>query len=304
MKNKIIIITGPTGVGKTKLSIDIAKQFNGEIISADSCQVYKGFDIGSAKITKEEMQGVSHYLIDVNEPSQEYSAGDFAKQSKEIIKKIQKKNKLPIIVGGTGLYINALLFPFSTDAKRDDEYRNELQKNVALYGKQYVYDLLMKVDSETANVLNVNQTDRIIRALEIYKNTGIKKSELVKQTTSEYDYLLIVLDRDRQEVYDLINKRVDKMIDDGLVLEVKNLLMNGVSKNDPAMKAIGYKEIVSFLDNECSLSEAINYIKQKSRNYAKRQITYFKKMQNTVFINYNEYEKIINTIKKFLKEEK
>ena len=170
--NKLVIITGPTGVGKTKLSLELAKNYNGEIISADSCQVYKGFDIGSAKITENEKQGIEHHLIDNRDPMQEYSAGDFAKDAEIAIRSIQKKNKLPIIVGGTGLYINSLLFPLSTDAKRDDNYRKELEDIVLNEGKEKLYSMLQEIDGETAKVLNLNQVDRIIRALEIYKLTG------------------------------------------------------------------------------------------------------------------------------------
>ena len=299
---KVIIITGPTGVGKTKLSIQLAKELNGEIISADSCQVYKGFDIGSAKISKADMQNVKHYLIDINNPTEEYSAGDFAKHASKAIKEIASKGKLPIIVGGTGLYINSLLYPLSTDAKRDEKYREELENIVVNQGKEKLFSMLKEVDPESSEVLNINQVDRIIRALEIYKSTGKKKSELVKTSKSEYDYLLLVLNRERSEVYDLINKRVDQMINSGLIDEVKNLLESGVPENAPAMKAIGYKEVLSYIKDEISLIDCVNLIKQKSRNYAKRQLTYFKKMQNAEFVDYNDSEKINNMIVKFLKE--
>lgn len=302
MKNKLIIITGPTGVGKTKLSIELAKKYNGEIISADSCQVYKGFDIGSAKISKSEMQGVKHYLIDNREPTEEYCAGDFAEDANNAIQEIYKKGKLPIIVGGTGLYINSLLYPLTSEAKRDEQYRNELYELVKTKGKQKLFDLLQEVDPESAKTININQTDRIIRALEIFKLTGKRKSELVKSTDSKYDYLLIVLNRDRAEVYDMINNRVDNMIDVGLVDEVKSLLANNISEYAPAMKAIGYREIVAYLKNEIELKDAIEIIKQKSRNYAKRQLTYFKKMNNAKFIDYNDTSVIYNMIDEFLKE--
>jgi len=250
------------------------------------------------------MQGVKHHLIDINEPSEEYSAGDFAKNASDAIEQISASFKIPIIVGGTGLYINSLLFPLSTEAKRDEKYRAELENIVATQGKEKLYQMLENVDPDSAKVLNINQVDRIIRALEIFKQTGKKKSELIKTTKSKYDYLLLVLNRDRSEVYELINNRVDEMIKLGFVDEVKNLISHGVKEDDPAMKGIGYKEILSFIKGEMTLEESVELIKQKSRNYAKRQITYFKKMQGAQFVDYNDKNKIESLIHGFLKEKK
>ena len=302
MKKKILIITGPTGVGKTKLSVELAKMFDAEVISADSCQVYKGFDIGSAKVTEDEKQGVVHHLIDNRDPYDEYNAGEFARDAKKAIDEIISKGKLPIIVGGTGLYINSLLFPLTADGKRDEEYRRELEHIAELEGKEKLYSMLQEIDSESAKMLHVNQTDRIIRALEIYHTSGVKKSELKASDESQYDYLLVVLSRDREEVYDLINKRVDLMFENGLVGEVQSLLDLGISENAPAMKGIGYREVVEFIKGGLSLDETKELIKQKSRNYAKRQLTYFKKMKNANFVMYNDKKQIISMIQGFLKE--
>jgi len=301
-KQKVVIITGTTAVGKTKLSIEIAKLFNGEIISADSCQVYKGFDIGTAKISEKDKQGVEHYLIDIQNPNDEYNAGEFARQASLAIKKINSKGKLPIIVGGTGLYINSLLYPFSIECGRDEEYRKQLENIASTNGKEKLYEMLKMIDPDSAKVLHVNQIDRIIRALEIYHITGKTKSEQSIEVKSAYDYLLIVLERERSEVYNSINNRVDEMIKLGLVEEIYSLLNSGVSQGCPAMKSIGYKELLDYINGEIKLEEAIEIVKQKTRNYAKRQLTYFKKMKNAVFIDYNNKNEVILKIKEFLGE--
>jgi len=300
-KQKIVIITGFTGVGKTALGVELAKKYNGEIISADSIQVYRGFDIGSAKVTENEKQGIPHHLIDIIDANQTYSAGDFREHASEAINDIYSRGKLPIIVGGTGLYINSLLFPFDSDCKRDEKYREELEKIVQEKGKEFLHKMLEDVDRESAEALHINQVDRVIRALEIYKLTGKKKSELSRGQESNFDYLLIVLNRDREEVYNSINQRVDKMINDGLIKEIESLLSNGIRKDDPAMKGIGYKEIIMFLDGELDKDESIELLKKRTRNYAKRQLTYFKKMQNAVFVEYNDKEKIYSLVDEFLK---
>ena len=303
-KQKIIIITGPTSVGKTALSVRLAKELDGEIISADSIQVYRGFDIGSAKVTKEEMEGVPHHLIDIMDPNIEYSAGDFAEQAKVKIQEISEKGKIPIIVGGTGLYITALLFPFDSDCKRDEVYRKDLEEIAEKYGKRKLYEMLLEVDKESTKNIHENQQDRIIRALEIYHQTGKKKSELERDLKSSvYDYLLIVLDRDRSEVYNCIESRVDKMIESGLIEEVKALLDGGISPTAPAMKGIGYKEMLMFLLGEETKEKAIELLKQHTRNYAKRQLTFFKKINGANFVNYKDYEKIYSMIKDFLRED-
>lgn len=301
-KPKIIIITGVTSVGKTSTSVKLARLVGGEIISADSIQVYKGFDIGSAKVTSEEMQNIPHHLIDFQNPMEEYSAGTFAEMADNKIQEIINRKNTPIIVGGTGLYISALLFPFDTIAKRNEKYRASLQQILlSENGKEKLYNMLNDIDNITAKSLNINQTDRIIRALEIYHETGIKKSELCRENKSKYDYLLIVLCRDRGEVYKAIDSRVDDMVKNGLIDEVKNLVKMGFH-DAPAMKGIGYKEILAFLDGKIDKDTAINLIKQRTRNYAKRQITFFKKMPNVKLVQYNNFDEIKKLTDKFLGE--
>ncbi|MBQ9790874.1 MAG: tRNA (adenosine(37)-N6)-dimethylallyltransferase MiaA [Clostridia bacterium] len=301
-KQKLIIITGPTSVGKTALGVCLAKKIDGEVISADSIQVYRGFDIGSAKVTSEEMQGVPHHLIDIKDPSEEYSAGDFAEHAKMKIEEINDKGKIPIVVGGTGLYISALLFPFDSDCTRDDEFRLKLEKIAEKDGSAKLHEMLEEIDPESAKAIHPNQTVRIVRALEIFKLTGKKKSELERKTNqSVFDYLLIVLSRDRKEVYEGIEKRVEQMIKSGLVEEVKGLLSSGVSPNAPAMKGIGYKEILPHVLDGEPLETCVDLLKQHTRNYAKRQLTYFKKMDKAVFVEYNDVEKIQKKVKDFLR---
>ncbi|MBQ7579520.1 MAG: tRNA (adenosine(37)-N6)-dimethylallyltransferase MiaA [Clostridia bacterium] len=303
-KPKIIVISGTTAIGKTELSVKIAKEINGEIISCDSMQMYKYANIGTAKISKEEMQGVKHYMIDFLEPNFEFSAGEFQKQASKIINDIISKNKVPIIVGGTGLYIQSLLFPFSATSKRDEELRNKLNDILKNEGKEALYAKLKEVDKETANTLHINQTDRIIRALEIYYTTGKKKSELIKTEQSPYDYLLIILVDDREAIYNRINKRTNKMISSGLIDETKDLInSHNVTLNSPIMKAIGYKECLEYLNGEINKDELIESISKNTRHYAKRQITYLKKIKGAMFLNRNNYEEIIKQINVFLRNE-
>ncbi len=298
MKQKLVVIVGPTAVGKTKLSVSLAKKFDGEIISADSVQVYRGLNIGSAKVTKEEMQGVKHYLLDIKEPTEEYNASNFSIDAKKAIAEIAKKQKLPIVVGGTGLFVNSLLFGFSVDAKKDEEYRKELNEIALKEGPQKLYEMLEKVDKESASEIHPNHLTRIIRALEIYHVSGKKKSDFESKQESEFDYLLLAIVDDRNTLYERINKRVDQMFDDGLVDEVKNLLVHGVKKTDQSMHAIGYKETIEYLENHISLEECKEKIKQDSRNYAKRQLTYFKKMKGVIMLENNEDE-IVKLVEEF-----
>ncbi len=302
-KQKLIIITGPTSVGKTALGVFLAKKYGGEVVSADSIQVYRGFDIGSAKVTESEMQGVTHHLIDIRDPSEEYSAGDFSIEASKAIEEISERGKIPIVVGGTGLYISALLFPFDSDCTRDDVFRAKLENIAGKEGKRKLHEMLEQIDPESASEIHPNQTVRIIRALEIFALTGKKKSQLSRSVQdSKYEYMLIVLDRDRNEIYDSINARVDKMFDMGLVEEVQNLLDAGIPRSAPAMKGIGYKEICQYIFGEISKEESKSLLKKHTRNYAKRQVTFFKKMQNVHFVNYKDYDTIQNMIKEFLGE--
>ena len=300
-KPKIVVIGGTTAIGKTEISIKLAKELDGEIISCDSMQIYKHASIGTAKIQKEEMQGVKHYLIDFLEPNEEYSAGQFQKDADKIIKDITIKGKVPIIVGGTGLYINSLLFPFSATAPRNEEIRKKFFDILATQGKQALWQELEKVDKETAASLHINQTDRIIRALEIYYTLGIKKSDLIKTKESPYNYLLIVLDDDRDKVYERINARAKQMVDGGIIEETKDLIKNyNVTETSPIMKAIGYKETLDYIKGNITKEELADLISLNTRHYAKRQITYFKKIEGAKFLNRNNYEEIINVINNFL----
>lgn len=296
-KQKVIIIAGVTGVGKTATGVFLSKKLGGEVISADSIQVYKGFDIGSAKVTKEEMQGVTHHLIDIKNPHEEYSAGEFARQAEEKVIDINNRGKIAIIVGGTGLYISSFLFPLSSNCERDEEFRLQMLNK----SNQELYDMLLKIDPKSAESINIKQTDRIVRALEIYHLTGKKKSELTRDFSSKYDYLLLFLNRDRQEVYDVINKRVDKMFESGLIEEIKGILNQGVDKDAPAFKGIGYREVLGYLNGNLSFEECSELIKKNTRNYAKRQITYFKKLPNIEVVDYQDRELILQKVENFLK---
>lgn len=305
MKPKIIIITGPTASGKTKLSIDIAKQFNGEIISADSIQIYKEANIGSAKVTHEEMQNIPHHLINICNPADSFSAGQFVELARKLIIEITKKGKLPIIVGGTGLYISSLLYPLSTTAKRNEQLRKELEQLREREGQIALYNKLKEIDSITAMKIHPNQTDRIIRAIEIYYETGIKKSQLIKSQQSDYDYLLLIISGEREDIYKKINERVDKMINNGLIEEVENLVKKyHLTNENQLMQGIGYKETLMYLNNEISKEELAELIKQRTRNYAKRQLTWFKKMPNANFITLNNISEITNKVEDFLGSEK
>ncbi|WP_010093281.1 tRNA (adenosine(37)-N6)-dimethylallyltransferase MiaA [Ornithinibacillus scapharcae] len=278
MKQKVIAIVGPTAVGKTKLSIEIAKAYNGEIISGDSMQVYKGMDIGTAKIKKEEMHGVPHHMIDIKNPDEDFSVADFQHSVQKYIKEIASRDRLPIIVGGSGLYIQAVLkdYNFSSE-KRDDALTKKLEKEMDTYGIKVLYDRLQKVDPIQADKIHPNNYRRVIRALEVYEKTGLTLSEFQaqQQGASHYDSLLIGLEMDRPLLYERINQRIDVMIEEGLLSEVKQLMDNGY-ENYQSMKAIGYKELVPYFHGETTLEEAVEILKRNSRRYAKRQYTWFK----------------------------
>ena len=300
MKPKIIIIAGPTAVGKTSISVKLAKELNGEIVSADSVQIYKGADIGSAKVTKEEMAGIPHHLLDFLDINRSYSAGDFVLDATKAIDEIIAKNKVPIIVGGTGLYINSLLFPLTSGRERDEDLRIKLLEFKNKNGNRALWEELNKIDPESAKLIHYNQTDRILRAIEIYKTTGKKKSELTKSVESKYDYLYFVLNVDRDLLYSRINQRVDIMINDGLVNEVKGLIeKDGLNENSPLLNGIGYREIYDYLTGKTTLDEAINLVKQHSRNYAKRQLTWFKKAKGALFVEPN-FDNILAKSKEFI----
>lgn len=289
MGEKILILAGPTGVGKTNLSIKIAKELNGEIISADSMQVYKYMDIGSAKIKKEEMDGIKHYLIDVCDPDEIFNVSIYVDLAKKAIKKIISNNKLPIIVGGTGLYIRSLIYnqQHCTTAE-DTEYRNFLYDEAKKKGNIYVHDLLKNIDLESYNKIHYNNLKRVVRALEVYHLTGKPFSSFKQDSKPIFNFKYYVLNLKRENLYKNINKRVDLMIENGLIEEVLNLKNNGYTKNMQSMQGIGYKEVFDYLDGNFNKAEMIEKIKQNSRNYAKRQLTWFKKEQNIKFISKDE----------------
>ena len=289
MKPKVIVIVGPTASGKTSLSIELAKKINGEIVSCDSMQIYKDMDIGTAKPTQEEMQGIPHYLIDNVEPNQRYSVADFKKDAENAIEEILSKGKTPIVVGGTGLYIDSLIYGIEyNDIKLDEKYREELMEiSETQEGLEKLYEEAKKIDEKAMEKISPNDKKRIIRILEIYKATGKNKTEQEIQSRKnevKYDYKVFGINIERPILYERINKRVDTMLEQGLIDEVKKLIRK-YPEFPTAMQAIGYKEIVQYLNNELTKEEAIEKIKQETRRYAKRQITWFKRIENIKWLN-------------------
>lgn len=292
-KPKICILVGPTGVGKTDVSIELAKALNGEIISADSAQVYKYMDIGTAKASPEEMQGIKHYMIDEVYPDQSFSVAQFRDRAQAYILEITTKGKLPIIAGGTGLYINSLLNNLEfTASVGDEDFRQEMQNIADEKGNEYLHNMLKDIDPESYERLHPNDTRRVIRALEVHHFTGKTISyfqEESKKAPSKYDYAFVGLTMDRQKLYDRINRRVDIMLEKGLVKEVQRLLNMGYSKDLVSMQALGYKEIVQYLMGEITLEEALFILKRDSRHYAKRQLTWFRRDERIEWFNIDEY---------------
>lgn len=310
MKKPIVVLTGPTAVGKTELSIQLAKAIGGEIISADSMQVYKYMDVGSAKITPEEMDGVRHYLVDELEPFDEFHVVKFKEYAQKYLNEIYAHGKIPIIAGGTGFYIQALLNDIDfTEQESDSAYRKELEALAEEHGNQYLHDRLKEVDPESAEAIHPNNRKRVIRALEFYQETGRKISEhnaKEQMRTSPYNFAYFVLNDERSHLYKRIDARVDKMIEDGLEAEVRRLKEMGCTKDMVAMQGIGYKEMLSYLDGSYSLEEAVYIIKRETRHFAKRQITWFKRERDVIWLNKNEFdyknEAILAYMIKILKE--
>lgn len=297
MKNEIIIIAGPTGVGKTATSIALAKALDGEVISADSMQIYRGMDIGTAKITEEEKAGIVHHLLDVVNPEDEFSVSDFDQKATEAIKDIIERGKTPIVAGGTGLYINSLIYDMDYNrVDSDDTLRNELWDFYEKNGEDALYDMLLELDSEPK--VEKQNIKRVIRSIEILKNNGSIQKFTSIPKRNEWSYKLVVLHREREKLYEIINQRVDLMVAQGLVAEVEYFLKAGLTKNNQAMKAIGYRQILSYLEGEMSLEEAIELIKRDSRRYAKRQLTWFRRYEDALWIDVNglNIESIINQI--------
>lgn len=294
MKNKLIVLTGPTAVGKTALSIKLAKKLNGEIISADSMQVYKYMNIGTAKITKEEMQGIKHYLIDEFNPDEEFNIAKFKQYADMYINEIYKKNKLPIIVGGTGFYIQSVLYNIDfEETEKNNEYRKNLEDLAKEKGAEYLHNMLKEIDEQSAIAIHPNNIKRVIRAIEYFNQTGHKISkhnEEQRQKQSPYDFKYFVLNDNREEIYKRIDNRIDIMIENGLINEVKNLIDMNYSRDLVSMKGLGYKEILAYLYGEISLDEAIYILKRDTRHFAKRQLTWFKREKDVIWVNKNEFE--------------
>ena len=298
-KPKVIVICGPTASGKTALSIELAKRINGEIISSDSMQIYKDMNIGTAKPTTEEMQGIKHYLLDFVEPNQRYSVAEFKKDAERAIEEILQKGKVPIVVGGTGLYVDSLIYGIEYQTiEFDENYRKELENRAENEGLDLLYKEAQKIDPQAIKKISANDQKRILRILEIYKATGKNKTEQEIESRKngvKYDYKVFAIDMNREDLYDRINKRVDIMLENGLIEEVKQLLEK-YDQFPTAMQGLGYKEVVEYLQGKTSEEEMIENIKRETRRYAKRQITWFKKNKQTIWIKPKDLQKILNEI--------
>ena len=302
----VIVICGPTASGKTALSIELAKKIEGEIVSADSMQIYKDMNIGSAKVMPEEMEGIRHYLIDFFSPDERYSVANYKQDAKKAIEKIISKGKTPIVVGGTGLYVDSLIYEIEyNDIEIDEEYRRKLETIKEKEGLDILYKKALEIDPKAMEKISSNDSKRIMRVLEIYHSTGKTKTQQEFESRTKeipYDYRVFAINMDREKLYDRINKRVDIMLEKGLVNEVKNLLKK---YNDfpTAMQGLGYKEVKDYLEGNLSYEEMINKIKQESRHYAKRQLTWFRKNENTIWIDgLNDTNDNINTILEEIKD--
>lgn len=294
MKRPMIVLTGPTAVGKTALSIQLAKAVNGEIISADSMQVYRHMDIGSAKVTPEEMDGVRHHLIDVLDPEEEFNVARFQAMAKEALEGIYERGHIPIIAGGTGFYIQALLYDIDFKENEDDStIRQELERIGREQGSEYLHQMLAEIDPESASLIHANNRKRVIRAIEYYRMTGQRISEHNKEERekeSPYDFYYYVLTCDRSLLYERIDRRVDQMMEAGLVDEVKHLKELGCHRGMVSMQGLGYKEILDYLDGRCSLEEAVYIIKRETRHFAKRQLTWFKRERDVRWLDFNVFD--------------
>ena len=296
-KPKVIVICGPTASGKTALSIELAKKINGEIVSCDSMQIYKDMDIGTAKPTIEEMQGIKHYMLDFVSPDERYSVADYKKQAKQAIREIIGKGKVPIVVGGTGLYVDSLIYEIEyQNIEFDEKYRKQLEERSEKEGLEVLYNEAKKIDPEAITKISQNDKKRILRILEIYNATGKNKTEQEKESRKnevEFDYKVYAISWDREKLYDRINQRVDIMIDQGLIEEVKKIYSK-YNKFPTAMQGLGYKEVLEYLEGKCNKQEMIDKIKQETRRYAKRQLTWFRKNKQTIWLD--GQEKVQNNI--------
>ena len=298
---KVVVICGPTASGKTALSIELAKRINGEIVSADSMQIYDEMNIGTAKPDQEEMQGIKHYLIGNIKPTNRYSVSEFKKDAISAIKEIVSKEKMPIVVGGTGLYVNSLVYGIDyPEIQTNLEYRKKLEKIVEEKGLQYLFEKAVEIDKEAMKNISPNDKKRILRVLEIYKETGKTKTELERESRKNgipYDYKIFAINMPREILYDRINRRVDIMIEKGLIDEVSSLYEKYGESMLTSMQAIGYKEVVEFLKGNCTKEEMIEKIKMETRRYAKRQLTWFRKIENIQWLDgLNDIQNNVNII--------
>lgn len=303
-KDKVIVICGPTASGKTALSIELAKQINGEIVSCDSMQIYKDMNIGTAKPTEEEQKGIKHYLIDFVSPDERYSVADYKQDAKKAIKEILKKGKVPIVVGGTGLYIDSLIYEIEyPNIEFDEKYRKKLENIAEEQGLKVLYEKAKEIDPEAIKKISENDKKRILRILEIYHATGKNKTEQEIESRKKeikYDYKIFAINMDREKLYERINIRVDRMLENGLIEEVENL-QKKYNHFPTAMQGLGYKEVVEYLQSKITREEMIEKIKQESRRYAKRQLTWFRKNKQTIWIDgLANLEDNINIIEKEL----
>ncbi len=288
----LVILTGPTAVGKTELSIKLAKLLNSEIISADSMQVYKGMDIGTAKITEDEMQGVAHHLIDIITPFEEWDVSSFKTYSQKALDDIVMREKIPLVTGGTGFYIQALIKDVDFSHEDNSDVRNELEREYELKGADYLHEKLKEVDPVSAEIIHKNNVKRVIRALEFFKLNGYPISDHNKtqsENQSPYNFSYFVLTDERDKLYERINKRVDIMLENGLVDEVKRLKESGLDRSYVSMQGLGYKEILDYLDGKLTLEEAVYILKRDTRHFAKRQLTWFRREKHVIMINKSDY---------------
>ena len=292
-KKPLIILTGPTAVGKTALSVKLAKVINGSIISADSMQVYRGMDIGSAKVTKEEMDGIKHYLIDVLEPDEEFHVVRFQQMAKEAMAEIYQEGKIPILTGGTGFYIQSVLYDIDFTSQQEDiAYRERLEQLAKEQGNEALHAMLQEVDPVSAEKIHANNVKRVIRALEFYEKTGMPISEHNEKEAakeSPYTFCYFVLNDDRQRLYDRIELRIDQMLEQGLVDEVRKLKEKGYHKEMVSMQGLGYKEILAWLDGEISYEEAVYILKRDTRHFAKRQLTWFRREKDVIWVDKDKF---------------
>ena len=312
MKKPLVVLTGPTAVGKTKLSISLAKALNGEIISADSMQVYKYMDIGSAKITEKEMDGVPHHLINVLSPFEEFHIVRFQELAKKAMEDIYNRGKTPVFVGGTGFYIQAITKDIDfTEGEEDKQYREELSRLAAEKGNEFLHEMLREVDKKSAEEIHVNNVKRVIRALEFYKENGFpisQHNEEQKQNETPYNLAYFVLNAPRELLYERIDRRVDEMMESGLVEEVQKLKDMGCRREMTSMQGLGYKEILSFLDGEIPLDEAVRILKRDTRHFAKRQLTWFRRESDVIWVDKDKFafedEKILEYMLSVCRERK